>query len=122
MRLELVPVASLTPVRCLPAVVPVFSAPQPQVFAAEFFSRRLTLHRIRKGDWRSGRMPSVVSSEVLDDTLGPAYSVVLADLEGQGRPSHVLVSSHECQYEGFEAVAAANGEDKPRSLLHRSPI
>lgn len=74
-----------------------------QVFAAEFFSRRLTLHRIRKGDWRSGRLPRVLTSEVLDENLGPAYSVVLADLKGQGKPSHVLVSSHECQYEGFDA-------------------
>ncbi len=72
-----------------------------EVFAAEFFSRRLTLHRIRKGDWRTGKLPRVLTSEVLDDTLGPAYSVVLADLKGRGRPSHVLVSSHECQYEGI---------------------
>ncbi len=82
-----------------------------EVFAAEFFSRRLTLHRIRKGDHRTGRLPRVLTSEVLDDTLGPAYSVVLADLrgDGNGRPSHVLVSSHECQYEGLagpDAVAA----------------
>ncbi|EWM25070.1 hypothetical protein Naga_100098g15 [Nannochloropsis gaditana] len=72
-----------------------------EVFASEFFSRRLSLHRIIKGDWRTGRLPRVLTSEVLDDALGPAYSVVLADLRGQGRPSHVLVSSHECQYEGL---------------------
>jgi hypothetical protein len=85
-----------------------------EVFAAEFFSRRLTLHRIRKGDQRTGRLPRVLTSEVLDDTLGPAYSVVLADLrgDGKGRPSHVLVSSHECQYEGLtgpEEVAELAG-------------
>ncbi|GAB5032223.1 afg1-family atpase [Nannochloropsis oceanica] len=72
-----------------------------EVFAAEFFSRRLTLHRLRKGDWKTGRKPRVLTSEVLDHALGPAYSVVLADLKGYGKPSHVLVSSHECQYEGL---------------------
>lgn len=82
------------------------------MFAAEFFTQRLTLHRIRKGDWRTRRRPRVLSSEIIDDTLGPAYSVVVADLKGQGKPSHVLVSSHECQYEGMasaaqEAAAAA---------------
>jgi hypothetical protein len=51
----------------------------------------------------------VVSSRVLDDSLGPAYSVVLADLVGRGRPSHVLVSSHECQYEGLDGAGACVG-------------
>jgi len=81
-----------------------------EVFAAEFFSRRLTLHRLRKGDWRTGRRPRVLTSEVLDDALGPAYSVVLADLKGKGKPSHVLVSSHECQYEGLGEGGREGGE------------
>lgn len=85
-----------------------------EVFAAEFFSRRLTLHRVQKGDHRTGRLPRVLTSEVLDDTLGPAYSVVLADLrgDGNGQPTHVLVSSHECQYEGLaggDEMGAAAG-------------
>ena len=82
-----------------------------EVFAAEFFSRRLTLHRLRKGDWRTGRRPRVLTSEVLDDALGPAYSVVLADLMGHGKPSHVLVSSHECQYEGLVEEGREGGEE-----------
>jgi hypothetical protein len=81
-----------------------------QVFAAEFFSRQLTLHRLRKGDIRQGQAPYVLSSQVLDDSLGPAYSVVLADLKGQGFTSHVLVTSHECQYEGFQNFDMLDGQ------------
>lgn len=52
-----------------------------------------------------------MSSEIIDDTLGPAYSVVVADLKGQGRPSHVLVSSHECQYEGIAGTQQWDEEE-----------
>jgi hypothetical protein len=38
---------------------------------------------------------------VLDDNCGPAYSVVAADLTGagNGQPTHLLVTSHECLYD-----------------------
>lgn len=52
-----------------------------------------------------------MSSEIIDDTLGPAYSVVVADLKGQGKPSHVLVSSHECQYEGIAGTQQWDEEE-----------
>ena len=52
----------------------------PQVFASEFFAERLTLHRIA---WsRASDAPFVVDTQVIDNGLGPAYGVVVADLTG----------------------------------------
>jgi len=62
-----------------------------EVFAAEFFAQRLTMHSLK---WDAQeRLPKVVQREVLDDSLGQAYSVALGDLEGPN--SHLLVTTHE---------------------------
>jgi len=62
-----------------------------EVLAAEFFSQRLTLHAL---EWdERERCPRVVHREVIDDKLGYAYSVVVADLDGPR--SHLLVTTHE---------------------------
>jgi hypothetical protein len=61
----------------------------------------LTNNSIRWGDSRRGTRAEVVQSWVLDDNCGPAYSVVAADLTGagNGQPTHLLVTSHECLYD-----------------------
>ena len=62
-----------------------------EVFAAEFFAQRLTMHSLK---WDSSKnQPAVVQREVLDDSLGQAYSVAIGDLEGPN--SHLLVTTHE---------------------------
>jgi len=88
-----------------------------QIFAAEFFSRRLTLHRLRRGSVKEKRLPQLIASQVIDKSLGPAYSVVLADLRGEGRHTHVLVSSHECAYASLDDQGGEYYLIKP-SVLH----
>jgi len=62
-----------------------------EVFAAEFFAQRLTMHSL-KWDEEKG-VPVVVQREVIDDSLGQAYSVAIGDLDGP--MSHLLVTTHE---------------------------
>eukprot|EP00288_Rhodomonas_lens_P019088 CAMPEP_0177715440 /NCGR_PEP_ID=MMETSP0484_2-20121128/13994_1 /TAXON_ID=354590 /ORGANISM="Rhodomonas lens, Strain RHODO" /LENGTH=599 /DNA_ID=CAMNT_0019227437 /DNA_START=321 /DNA_END=2116 /DNA_ORIENTATION=- len=62
-----------------------------EIFAAEFFAQRLTLHSLA-WDERT-KAPKVVQRDVLDDTLGQAYCVAVGDLEGPR--SHLLVTTHE---------------------------
>ena len=62
-----------------------------EVFAAEFFARRLTMHSLGWDDDKG--VPVVVERQVIDDSLGQAYSVSIADL--QGNKSHLLVTTHE---------------------------
>ncbi len=51
-----------------------------EVFAAEFFTERLTLHSVA---WSSLRgAPVVLRSKVIDALLGPAYAVAMADITG----------------------------------------
>jgi len=62
-----------------------------EVFAAEFFAQCLTMHSLK---WDEGKgVPVVVQREVIDDSLGQAYSVALGDLDGP--MSHLLVTTHE---------------------------
>ncbi|CAN0220709.1 unnamed protein product, partial [Phaeothamnion confervicola] len=96
-----------------------------KVFCAEFFGRRLTMHSLSWGDRRRGIGPHVARTWVLDDRIGPAYSVVAVNLSideddgwadddgvdygggggggvggvGRRRPTHLLVTSHECTYD-----------------------
>lgn len=88
-----------------------------EVIASQFFSKKLTLHSIRKGS-----NPKVVFRRIIDDRCGSAFSSILANLDGsklsnqqsktspmvidsgstvvslkRGEPfSHLLVTSHEC--------------------------
>ena len=62
-----------------------------EIFAAEFFGRKLTMHSIMWDDRRNS--PVVVERQVIDENLGQAYSVTVADL--QGEKSHLLVTTHE---------------------------
>ena len=62
-----------------------------EIFAAEFFSRKLTMHSLVWDDSRNS--PVVVERQVIDDDLGQAYSVSVADL--QGEKSHLIVTTHE---------------------------
>eukprot|EP00960_Hanusia_phi_P007913 226850-Hanusia_phi.AAC.3 len=62
-----------------------------EVVAAEFFRQRLSFFSIKWDE--SCKSPRVVQAEVIDDSLGQAYSVVAADLEGPN--SHLLVTTHE---------------------------
>jgi hypothetical protein len=85
-----------------------------EVFASQFFSRKLTLHSIRRG-----LEPKVVFRRVLDERCGASFSSILANLDwknniitrkvvdsGSTVPtlkvgddfSHVLVTSHECTF------------------------
>uniref|UniRef100_A0A6U5YY65 EF-hand domain-containing protein n=1 Tax=Guillardia theta TaxID=55529 RepID=A0A6U5YY65_GUITH len=62
-----------------------------EVVAAEFFRQRLSFFSLRWDE--TCKSPKVVQTELIDDKLGQAYSVVAADLEGPN--SHLLVTTHE---------------------------
>jgi len=58
------------------------------VISAEFFSSKLSLSIIQPGT-----TPKLVSYTVLDSTLGAAYDMHLADVDGDGQ-SELIVSTH----------------------------
>lgn len=62
-----------------------------EVFAAEFFARKLTMMSLEWNDQASA--PRVKEREVIDSNLGQAYSVQVVDLNGPN--SHILVTTHE---------------------------
>ena len=62
-----------------------------EVFAAEFFARRLSMMSIT-WDERTGA-PRLVERQVIDSNLGQAYSVQVVNLSGPN--SHILVTTHE---------------------------
>lgn len=85
-----------------------------EVFASQFFSRKLTLHSIRRG-----LKPKVMFRRVIDERCGASFSSILANLDetnnivtrkvvdsGSTVPtlklgddfSHILVTSHECTF------------------------
>ncbi|CAM9234087.1 unnamed protein product [Discosporangium mesarthrocarpum] len=83
-----------------------------QVVCAEFFGRRLTMHSLSAGDPSEGIRPRVTESWVLDNKAGPAYSVRAVDLRGNspgGRPTHLLVTTHECIYD-TSPLSAVGGD------------
>lgn len=107
-----------------------------EVFASQFFSRKLTLHSIRRGS-----KPEVVFRRVLDDRCGASFSSILANLDGSNnvmtrkvvdsgstvptlKPgdnfSHVLVTSHECTFaedkDSPPTKQRKDNEDKESSL------
>lgn len=101
-----------------------------EVIASQFFSKKLSLHSIRKGP-----NPTVVFRRVIDDRCGSAFSSILADLDGtKSKPqtdtapvvvdngstvvslksgetfSHLLVTSHECSV-GQDQETATYGSE-----------
>lgn len=62
-----------------------------EVFAAEFFARKLSMMSI-SWDERIGA-PRLVERQVIDSNLGQAYSVQVVNLSGPN--SHILVTTHE---------------------------
>ena len=101
-----------------------------EVFAAEFFGRRLTRHSIAID---AAGNAEVVAREVLDEHCGPAYGVHAVNLDSRHphavpspfacvganvdrAASHVLISSHEMIYdEELEDKGAAG--DAPRGIV-----
>jgi hypothetical protein len=104
-----------------------------EVIASEFFSKRVSLHSIKRG-----KRPKVTFSRSIDDHCGAAFGSILADLDGCNsikgdalHPrvvdcgstvkslrsgdlfSHVLVTSHECSYGDSERNRRANGYSEP---------
>jgi len=59
------------------------------VIGAEFFNKKLSITAIQPG-----AIPKVVSYTVIDDTLGAADDLHLADVDGDGQ-SELIVSSHD---------------------------
>ena len=91
-----------------------------EIFASQFFSRKITLHSIKRGN-----NPTVVWKRVIDDRCGASFSSILANLDvnhnistrrvidcGSTIPtlrkgdgfSHLLVTSHECAFAQDETV------------------
>lgn len=92
-----------------------------EVIASQFFDKRVTLHSIK-----TGKKPYISFSRTIDDRCGAAFGGIVANLDGRQfdgsmnvvidsgstvptlQPgdafSHVLVTSHECDY--------AESEDK----------
>lgn len=86
-----------------------------EVFASQFFNKKLTMHSIRRGP-----KPEVVFSRTIDGSCGACFSCTLVDLDVMGSVeplrkvlddgstvhtlktgqyfSHLLISSHECSY------------------------
>lgn len=61
------------------------------VFAAEFFTKRLTVYEVSKGKEAPGQL---VNSRVIDATIDQASSVRYVDLNGDGN-YQLLVNNHE---------------------------
>ena len=47
-----------------------------EVFASQFFSKKLTMHSIRRG-----QEPRIVFSRTIDDRCGASFSSILANLD-----------------------------------------
>lgn len=62
----------------------------PEILAAEFFSKRITLFRLGLVD----EEPRVTETCVVDDTLGSAFDLEVVDLDGDGR-RELLATNHE---------------------------
>jgi hypothetical protein len=119
-----------------------------EVIASQFFSKKLSLHSIRRGT-----DPTVVFRRVIDDRCGSAFSSILADLDGsksmqqkhatpkvvdngstvvslkKGEPfSHLLVTSHECsvgqdqEKTNYGSEVTVGGSSSVSSLRDQSKI
>lgn len=107
-----------------------------EVLASQFFSRKLSLHSIKRG-----REPRVVFRRTIDNNCGAAFSAILANLDNSmagidrtravidsgstvttlqpGDPfSHLLVTSHECSISesdggNFELTSSSSSTRRP---------
>jgi hypothetical protein len=99
-----------------------------EVIASQFFDKKVTLHSIKKGP-----KPAISFSRVIDDRCGAAFGGSFAELDnnchqeeyrcvidsggssGTVKPgasfSHLLVTSHECNYVAVEADTTATAID-----------
>ena len=59
-----------------------------EVIASQFFSRRVTLHSIQKGE-----KPKVVFRRIIDDDCGSPFCTVLADLDMVKYPTRCIIDS-----------------------------
>jgi hypothetical protein len=109
-----------------------------EVIASQFFDKKVTLHSIKKGP-----KPHISFSRVIDDRCGAAFGGVFADLDnkycqqqeeyrrvvidsggssGTVKPgasfSHLLVTSHECNYVAVEADKTATAIETESSTSY----
>jgi len=98
-----------------------------EVFASQFFNKRLTLHSIQ-----CGPNPKIVFRRTLDERCGASFSSLLANLDstmnsdtrkvidsGSTVPtlehgdcfSHLLITSHECTFADDDDIHASKGVD-----------
>ncbi len=59
-----------------------------EVFASQFFSKKLTMHSIRRGV-----EPAIVFSRTIDNRCGASFSSILANLDMTNATSHPINSS-----------------------------
>ena len=104
-----------------------------EVIASQFFDKKVTLRSIQRGP-----IPKVTFSRIIDDRCGAAFGCILADLDCNACPidrqvvdsgstvkslktgdsfSHVLVTSHECDYVETESNGAATSFSSRASTI-----
>ncbi len=83
-----------------------------EVVAAHFFEQKLSVHSIKSSD----TYPYVsISDTVILDCIGRPYGLCIANMNNNlsDKPTHILVSTHECSYDIPSAVdmafSAVNG-------------
>ena len=106
-----------------------------EVFASQFFNKKLTLHSIQRG-----AVPKVVFRRTLDDRCGASFSSILANLDTSNNPptrqvldsgstvptlrlgdsfSHLLITSHECTFaEEKGSESKPFGHKVPEKHIH----
>lgn len=96
-----------------------------EILASQFFDKKVTLHSIQRGP-----TPRVVFSRIIDDQCGSAFGGILTDLDlvpSQRRVvdagstvatlkpgdsfSHLLVTSHECNYVQADETGSTESMD-----------
>jgi hypothetical protein len=80
------------------------------IISAHFFGKKLSIHSIRSID-KPPYLEIAQSSSI--DTIGKPYGLTLANFDSSdptaasSRPSHVLVSTHECSYDIMSTFSMA---------------
>jgi hypothetical protein len=109
-----------------------------EVLASQFFDKKVTLLSIKRG-----LKPHVTFSRVVDDRCGAAFGGILADLDSKGNKSphrvvdsgstvssldygdsfsHLLVTSHECDYDGSDDDKKSSFALNEHSLVSKQYI
>ena len=107
-----------------------------EVIASQFFDKKVTLHSIQRGP-----TPRVSFSRIIDDRCGAAFGCILADLDSNPCPvgrevvdsgstveslktgdsfSHVLVTSHECDYVDSEGTETDSSSSSRASTVGKT--